>query len=291
MSKKNIEAVLKGADFHMVGDGFRMANYIPGNKKPGLNLSPFIMLDYHPPFDYKPSKKPRGVGVHPHRGFETVTLSFKGSVAHTDSTGSEGVINPGDVQWMTAASGILHTEYHEENFAKEGGTMHMLQLWVNLPKAYKMTAPKYQTLLADEMGKVALPDNGGVVSVIAGEYAGVKGPAATFTPINMYRVFLNKGHKVSFTLAQQHNSAVLIAGGILKVNNEKDVSENDFVVFDHSGSVIELEALENAQFIVLSGEPINEPVVQYGPFVMNTAEEINEAIDDFNAGKFGVLKD
>jgi redox-sensitive bicupin YhaK (pirin superfamily) len=231
------------------------------------------------------------VGVHPHRGFETVTLAFEGSVAHADSTGSKGVINPGDVQWMTAAGGILHSEYHEENFAKKGGNLHMLQLWVNLPAAVKMSRPKYQTLLEKDMSKVQLPDNGGTVYVIAGEYNGIKGSASTFTPVNMFRALLTKGHTISFTIPQQHNTTILMVGGSAEVNEEKIVKENDMVVFTHSGETITVKAVEDTQFVVLSGEPINEPIVQYGPFVMNTRQDIQQAIEDFNNGKFGVLSD
>ncbi len=288
---KEVEGVFQSSAFHMVGDGFRVANYFPNGNKFGREISPFILLDYHPPFYYGPTTHKRGVGVHPHRGFETVTLALDGYVAHHDSGGNSGIIGPGDVQWMTAASGVLHKEYHEEKFAANGGSMHMLQLWVNLPKAVKMGAPKYQTILAGQMGKVELPANAGTVIVIAGSYNNVQGPATTFTPINMYRVLLNKGGEVKFNLPAQHNTSFLITSGEVVVNKSYTAKEKDFVLFNHKGEEISVLAKEDTQFIVLDGEPIDEPVVQYGPFVMNKPEEINQAIEDFNNGKFGVLED
>ena len=288
---KEVEGVFQSSAFHMVGDGFRVANYFPNGNKFGRKVSPFILLDYHPPFYYTPTTHKRGVGVHPHRGFETVTLALDGYVAHYDSGGNSGIIGPGDVQWMTAASGVLHKEYHEEKFAANGGSMHMLQLWVNLPTAAKMSAPKYQTVLAEQMGKVNLPANAGTVIVIAGSYNNVQGQATTFTPINMYRVLLNKGGEVKFNLPRQHNTGFLITSGEVLVNNSDAAKEKDFVLFNHKGEEITVLAKEDTQFIVLDGEPIDEPVVQYGPFVMNKPEEINQAIEDFNNGKFGVLED
>lgn len=288
---KEVEGVFKSSAFHMVGDGFRVANYFPNGNKFGRKISPFILLDYHPPFYYSPTAHKRGVGVHPHRGFETVTLALDGYVAHHDSGGNSGIIGPGDVQWMTAASGILHKEYHEENFAAKGGNMQMLQLWVNLPKAVKMSPPKYQTITSAQIPKVELPQNAGTVNVIAGSYQNVKGPASTFTPINMYRVLLNKNGKATFNLPASHNTGFLITNGELLINGNETAKENDFVLFNHKGADITVLAKEDTQFIVLDGEPIDEPVVQYGPFVMNRPEEINQAIEDFNNGKFGVLED
>ena len=286
---KEVEGVFKPSGFHMVGDGFRVANYFPNGNKFGRKISPFILLDYHPPFYYSPATHKRGVGVHPHRGFETVTLALDGYVAHHDSGGNSGIIGPGDVQWMTAASGVLHKEYHEEKFAAAGGSMHMLQLWVNLPKSVKMSAPKYQTVLNEQIAKVELPANAGTVHVIAGSFENAKGPAATFTPINMYNVLLNKNGEVQFTLPKDHNTGLLITSGEALVNGNTIANEKDFVLFNHSGETITVTAKEDTQFIVLDGEPIDEPVVQYGPFVMNKPEEINQAIEDFNNGKFGVL--
>ena len=204
--KKNIETILKGSPFGMVGDGFRVSNYFPNGNKPGRKISPFILLDYHPSYYYSPVDKPRGVGVHPHRGFETITLAFKGAVAHHDSHGGAGIIYEGDVQWMTAASGVLHKEYHEENFAKAGGNMQMLQLWVNLPAKNKMDTPHYQAIANADMPKVSLENNSGIVEVIAGTFEGHAGPAKTYTPINMYRVYLNKNGTSNFSFNQNSNN-------------------------------------------------------------------------------------
>lgn len=288
---KEVEGVYQSSAFHMVGDGFRVANYFPNGNKFGRKISPFILLDYHPPFYYSPTTHKRGVGVHPHRGFETVTLAIDGYVAHHDSGGNNGTIGPGDVQWMTAASGVLHKEYHEEKFAKAGGTMHMLQLWVNLPKAVKMSAPKYQAITREQITKVELPANAGTVRVIAGSFQNANGPASTFTPINMYLVSLNTNGEVTFNLPQHHNTGILITSGELMINNTSIAKEKDFILFTYTGNEIKIIANSETQFIVLDGEPIHEPVVQYGPFVMTTPQEINEAIDDFNNGKFGVLAD
>ena len=288
---KEVEGVYQSSAAHMVGDGFRVINYFPNGNKFGKKISPFILLDYHPSYYYPPTTNKRGVGVHPHRGFETVTLAFDGYVAHHDSGGNSGVIGPGDVQWMTAASGILHKEYHEEKFATKGGSMQMLQLWVNLPKAVKMSPPKYQAISQQQIAKINLPENAGQVWVIAGSFDGIKGPASTFTPINMYRVVLNKGGKVLLNLPQQHNTGILVTAGALEVNQSQQAKENDFVLFGHEGEKITVIATENSEFVVLDGEPINETVVQYGPFVMNTPAEINQAIEDVNNGKFGYLDD
>lgn len=289
--QKNIEVILKGPAFNMVGDGFRVSNFFPNGNKLGRKISPFILLDYHPPFYYPSTDKPRGVGVHPHRGFETVTLAFKGAVSHHDSHGGAGTIYEGDVQWMTAAGGVLHKEYHETNFAKAGGEMEMLQLWVNLPAKNKMDEPQYQAIANADMPKVLLDDNGGKVEIIAGVYKNKTGPAKTYTPINMYRVYMNAGGLANFDFPQHHNTGFLITKGKIVVNDEKEIGEMNFALFNHSGDKVTVTATEESEFIVLDGEPIDEPVVQYGPFVMNTPEEIHQAIKDFNAGKFGVLED
>jgi redox-sensitive bicupin YhaK (pirin superfamily) len=287
---RGIEGIYRSPGLHWVGDGFRVAGYF--SKIPGAarKLSPFLLLDYHPTYDYAPTDRPRGVGVHPHRGFETVTMAWEGSVAHHDSTGAGGVIHPGDAQWMTAASGILHKEYHEESFARRGGSFHMAQLWVNLPKAHKMSAPRYQAIEAAQMGVVALPDGAGSVRILAGEHEGVRGPAKTFTPIDVFDVRLNAKGAVDFTFAPGNNAALLVMKGEVAVAGRK-ASMHDFVVFDHAGDRVHVEANADAHLLVLSGEPIDEPVVQYGPFVMSTMGEIEEAIRDYEAGRFGVLED
>jgi hypothetical protein len=228
--------------------------------------------------------------VHPHRGFETVTLAWQGSVAHHDSTGAGGVIGPGDVQWMTAASGILHKEYHEASWARQGGPFQMAQLWVNLPKAHKMDAPGYQALVAGQMGQVTLPAESGFVRIIAGDFQGVKGPARTHTPIHVSDVRLNPKGTVEFTFPGRQNVSLLVMKGGISVNG-MPATKHDFVVFDNQGDRIAIEATSEAQLLVLAGEPIGEPVVQYGPFVMNTEREIHQAFADFNSGKFGHLED
>jgi redox-sensitive bicupin YhaK (pirin superfamily) len=275
---------------HWVGDGFRVAGYFSRIPEAEKRLSPFLLLDYGAPHAFPPLKEGRrGVGPHPHRGFETVTVAFQGSVAHHDSTGRGGVIAPGDVQWMTAASGILHREYHEEAFARQGGVMQMAQIWVNLPRAHKMDAPGYQAIAADRIGVAPLP-GGGDVRVIAGEYRGVRGPARTFTPLSLFTARLPAGGKAEFGFAPRENAALLVMGGEVSVNGEA-VAENDFVLFANEGEAIAIDARSPAQLLVLAGEPIDEPVVAYGPFVMNTEGEIAEAIEDFNRGKFGRLDD
>ena len=286
-----IDAVYRSPGLHWVGDGFRVAGYFSAIPDAMRKLDPFLMLDYHPEYDYTPTEHARGVGVHPHRGFETVTFAFKGSVAHHDSTGGGGVIGPGDVQWMTAASGILHKEYHEANYARLGGPFQMVQLWVNLPRAHKMAPPAYQPILADEMGIATLPDGGGTVRVVAGEYEGVRGPARTFTPMNIYDTNLTEGGKVSFAFPAHQTAAILVMKGDVTINGRTRASTNDFVLFAKEGEAIAIEASSEAQLFVLNGEPINEPIVQHGPFVMNTRQEIAQAMADYSRGLFGVLED
>lgn len=274
---------------HWVGDGFPVRSMFSPQTH-GAFLSPFILLDYAAPTEFQPAPQKRGVGVHPHRGFETVTIVYAGEVDHRDSTGNGGHIGPGDVQWMTAASGILHEEFHSAAFTKNGGTMEMVQLWVNLPAKDKMSPPGYQTLMDAEIQTAALPDGAGRVRVIAGEYAGAKGPAKTFTPINIWDVRLNRDGKASFELPEGHTLAVLVQSGTVLLNGAEVARDSQFAVFERDGGAITIEANTDAKVLVLSGEPINEPVVQYGPFVMNTEAEIRQAITDFNAGKFGDVR-
>ncbi|MBS6184030.1 MAG: pirin family protein [Clostridium celatum] len=285
---RTIEKIFKGPDSHMVGDGFKVSQYLPVGIGDMERLSPFLLLDYHAPHYYEPSSTIRGVGAHPHRGFETVTIAYNGKVEHHDNKGNHGIIGPGDVQWMTAASGILHKEYHETEFSKKGGTLHMIQLWVNLPKDKKMIEPKYQTLLKSEMGILKLDDNQGEISIISGEVNGVKGPADTFTDINIYNVTLNNNGRVSLNEPSNFNTGILVLKGEIKINGENVGKESDFILFDNVEGSISVEAItKDALFIVLSGRPINEPVVSHGPFVMNTIEEIYQAYDDFRNNKFG----
>jgi redox-sensitive bicupin YhaK (pirin superfamily) len=271
---------------HWVGDGFPVRSMFSPQTH-GATLSPFILLDYAPPTEFKPAPQKRGVGVHPHRGFETVTIVYSGEVDHRDSTGNGGHIGPGDVQWMAAASGILHEEFHSAAFTQNGGTMEMVQLWVNLPAKDKMTPPGYQTLLDAEIPPVELANGAGRVRVIAGEYAGSRGPAKTVTPINILDVRLNAGARASFELPEGHTLAVLVQSGAVKLNDDARARDAQFAVFEREGGAIEIEAETDAKVLILSGEPIEEPVAWYGPFVMNTEAEIRQAITDFNAGKFG----
>jgi redox-sensitive bicupin YhaK (pirin superfamily) len=271
---------------HWVGDGFPVRSMFSPQTH-GSALSPFILLDYAPPTEFAPAPQKRGVGVHPHRGFETVTIVYSGEVDHRDSTGNGGHIGPGDVQWMTAASGILHEEFHSAAFTKNGGTMEMVQLWVNLPAKDKMSPPGYQTLMDSAIPPVELADGAGKLRVIAGEHAGARGPANTFTPINIWDARLNAGRKASFELPEGHTLAVLVQSGAVKLHSGERAGASQFVLFEREGGSIEIEAESDAKLLVLSGAPINEPVVQYGPFVMNTEGEIRQAITDFNAGKFG----
>ncbi len=286
---KTISAVLKAPAPHMVGDGFRVHNFFPSGYK--IKMSPFFLLDYNSKINFSARNEPRGVGVHPHRGFETVTIAYQGAVSHHDSAGNSGIIYPGDVQWMTAASGILHKEYHEQEFSLTGGDFQMVQLWVNLPAKDKMSRPKYQDIKNAEMARYNLPDGGGVIQIIAGEYKGIKGSASTFSPLHLYNARLNKGAKTTLSFPENFNTGfVIIEGGVL-INGEEVALTDQFVHFNNDGDEIQVEALESSVILVLSGEPINEPIAQYGPFLMNSQEEIQIAISDFNQGKFGYLED
>ncbi|MGH8504281.1 MAG: pirin family protein, partial [Gammaproteobacteria bacterium] len=289
--ERKIAGIYRGAPIHWVGDGFRVSNYFPSGNDFGQRVSPFILMDYAPPYRYPPTDDhQRGVGPHPHRGFETVTLAFEGAVAHHDSSGNAGVIGPGDVQWMTAASGVLHKEYHEREFARKGGLFHMMQLWVNLPAAHKLSAPRYQALAAAQMGRVELPNEGGHVRVVAGEYNGVKGPAVTVTPINLFDIRLNAGGEIPLSFPAHENTLALVMEGVIEVSG-RTANALDLMLFEKEGEAITVRAKQDARLLLLNGEPIAEPVVQYGPFVMNTEQEIREAMRDFGSGKFGQLAD
>jgi hypothetical protein len=292
MSIKNVEQIFSPKEPHYVGDGFRVHNFIPSIPSLKMDrMNPFLLMDYNATFYFPPSQTPRGVGVHPHRGFETVTIAYKGKVAHHDSTGNHGVIHEGDVQWMTAASGILHKEYHEEGFSKKGGEFQMVQLWVNLPAKFKMSPPKYQGIANLSIPKYAISNNGGVVEIIAGEHKGLKGAAFTFSPVNLLNVKLQKGSSEIFSFPIHYNSAILVIEGKISINNTHEAFANHFVLLDKKGENFTIEANENSIALILSGEPINEPIATYGPFVMNTSKELMQAIEDFNAGKFGYLED
>ncbi|PHO01755.1 short-chain dehydrogenase [Rhodobacteraceae bacterium 4F10] len=290
MKTRSIEKIVKPGTPHFVGDGFRVHNFIPGTSTM-QRMDPFIMLDYNSKYNFPPTDKPKGVGVHPHRGFETVTIAYKGRVEHGDSAGGGGIIGEGDVQWMTAASGVLHKEFHETEWSKTGGEFQMVQLWVNLPAKDKMSPPKYQAIANAEMAKIPLADGGGEIEVIAGEYKGNKGPASTFSPVNMFNVKLKKGVKTQLTFPEKYTTAILSVEGSVKVNESNNVLEDHFALFKNDGDTFTLEALEDAVILVLSGEPLNEPIAAHGPFVMNTKQELIEAFQDFNTGTFGYLED
>ena len=291
MAIKSIERIIAPPPPHMVGDGFRVHGFLPGDGRLGKQrMSPFFMLDYGSLVEFSPTDTPRGVGVHPHRGFETVTIAYKGRIAHHDSAGHHGIIGEGDVQWMTAASGLLHKEYHEESFSKQGGPFQMVQIWVNLPAKHKMDPPAYQEITNTNMGQHVLPDNQGAVEVIAGNFQGTKGPARTFTPIEMYNLKLKAGTNLTLNLPAAYNTALLIIEGSAIVNSEKAPTDH-FILFQQDGEQIQITAEQDAVILVLSGEPINEPIAAYGPFLMNQWSEIEQAIQDFNTGKFGVLED
>ncbi len=286
---REIEEVLMPGDNHMVGDGFKVMNYFPNGEGFNKRMNPFFLMDFNAEVVFPPTDKPRGVGVHPHRGFETVSIAYKGAVAHHDSYGNSGVIYPGDVQWMTAGKGILHKEYHETAYAKKGGPFEMIQLWVNLPKKHKMTEPKYQAILHDQKGKVVLDNSMGVVYIIAGEYNGVKGAASTFSPVNLFDIRLNENGELDINVAKDFNTGLLVVEGEAIINEHSQVKASNYIQFKNTEGAIHIKATKDSTLLLLSGEPINEPIANYGPFVMNTVQEIQEAIDDFNNGKFGFL--
>ena len=292
MAVKNIELVLSPPEPHFVGDGFRVHNFIPGGYRADMErMNPFILLDYGSKFYFPPSEHPMGVGVHPHRGFETVTIAYKGSVAHHDSAGHSGVIGEGDVQWMTAASGILHKEYHEKEFSRKGGELHMVQLWVNLPAQFKMSSPKYQGITNAKINKFELGNGRGVVEIIAGEYQNVKGSASTFSPIHLFNVKLNKNANADFSFPARYHTALLVVEGNITVNKSEEVTADHFAIFQDEGEEFEIQTDEGAVVLVMSGENINEPIAAHGPFVMNTRQEIVQAFEDFHKGRFGFLED
>jgi quercetin 2,3-dioxygenase len=287
---KQIQGVHSAPRPQWVGDGFPVHSMFTYGDH-GAQLSPFLMLDYAAPYRFEPAARPRGVGVHPHRGFETVTIVYEGELAHRDSTGAGGLIGPGDVQWMTAASGILHEEFHSPDFTRRGGTMQMAQLWVNLPASAKMNPPGYQNILNAQIPDVPLPDGAGRVRVIAGNYAGQAGAAHTHSPMDVWDVRLNPGAKTRLPLVNGHTAALVVLRGTVLVNGDAVAREAQMVTFQRSGEAIEIEANTDAVLLFLGGEPINEPVVGHGPFVMNTREEIIQAFHDFQSGRFGQMSE
>lgn len=291
MATKQVEKIISPKPAHFVGDGFRVHNFIPGTQ--GLDMKrmdPFIMLDYNSKFHFNGTDQPRGVGVHPHRGFETVTIAYKGQVQHHDSAGGGGIIGEGDVQWMTAAKGVLHKEYHEKEWAKTGGIFQMVQLWVNLPSVYKMSCPKYQAIRNADMTIADLGENG-FVEIIAGTYGDQKGPASTFSPVHMMNAKLKKDGKADFSFPADFNTAALVIEGSITINNGDKIPANHFVLFKNEGETFTVGAQEDSIILIISGMPLNEPIYAHGPFVMNSREEIMQAFEDYNLGRFGYLED
>ncbi|QIT29531.1 pirin family protein [Raoultella terrigena] len=285
---KQITGVYTAPSQHWVGNGFPVRSLF-SYQTHGEQLSPFLLLDYAGPHSFPAGSGKRGVGEHPHRGFETVTVVYSGEVEHRDSTGKGGVIGPGDVQWMTAGAGILHEEFHSAEFTRTGGELKMIQLWVNLPAKDKMAAPGYQSITADLIPRVALPDNAGHVRVIAGDYADVSGPARTFSPLNVWDMQLTQGHDVSLRQPAGWSTALVVLEGEISVNGAENAREGQLVVLSQQGETLHLGATADAKVLLLAGEPLGEPIVGYGPFVMNSKTQIAEAVRDFNSGRFGQI--
>jgi redox-sensitive bicupin YhaK (pirin superfamily) len=283
---KTIRGIFDPPAMHWVGDGFPVRSLFSYNSH-GKDVSPFLLLDHAGPEPFTPTAQRRGVGEHPHRGFETVTIVYQGEVDHRDSTGAGGHIGPGDVQWMTAASGILHEEFHSAAFGRRGGMLEMVQLWVNLPAKDKMSAPRYQSIVADSIPVVSLPDGAGSVRVIAGEYAGRRGPAQTFTPMDVWDLRLHQGRTMQLDYAQMRTLLLVVLSGTVQINGSQLARSGQLVVFDRTGTQVSIETNNEAALLMLGGEPIDEPVAGYGPFVMNTRAEIAQAVADFNSGQFG----
>lgn len=289
-AERSVEGVHRSSGFHWVGNGFFVSTYFPSRTLSAERVSPFLLMDYGPAREFAPQLRgKRGVGWHPHRGFETVSLAWEGTVAHRDNAGHRGVIGPGDVQWMTAASGIFHEEYHEEQFTRRGGRLHMMQLWVNLPQKDKAAAPGYQPIVAAEVPNVTLA-SGGRVRVIAGQYAGVRGPAHSFTPITMLDAELAAGERLPVELPATHNALAMVAKG-RGLAAGKTAQAGELLLFANDAERLVIEASEASHVILLAGQPIDEPIVQYGPFVMNSVEEIEQAFEDVKQGKFGPIPD
>lgn len=273
---------------HWVGDGFPVRP-IFGGYAFTHEISPFLMFDYGGPMEFTPTSAKRGVGPHPHRGFETVTIAFQGEIEHGDSVGNRGVIGPGDVQWMTAASGIVHEEFHSHAFGKRGGMMEMVQLWVNLPSRFKMSAPRYQPIVSGDIPVVALPGNAGKVRVIAGNFNGTKGIADTFSPVELWEIHLHANQSTELSVPEGHNAMLFVRNGKVTVNDEKTAGAADLAMFSLEGSKINIKAHGDADCLLMGGEPINEPIAAHGPFVMNTKEEIHQAIIDYQSGRMGFM--
>jgi quercetin 2,3-dioxygenase len=287
MINKKLLNVIRNVSPHWVGDGFPVRSLISYNHQPERN-DPFLLLDYAGPAQFPPAEKRRGVEEHPHRGFETVTIVYSGEVSHRDSAGNQGTIGPGDVQWMTAASGVVHEEFHSDRFTKAGGLFEVIQLWVNLPSKEKMSSPKYQGIVDGQIPKVSLIDDKGTMRVIAGHFLGVQGPASTFTPINLWDLQLQAVGSVDLDIPEGHTALVIVHKGKL-IANDQPLIPVELAQFDRTGDRISIKSEMDSRALILTGQPINEPIVGHGPFVMNTSEEISQAIKDYQAGRMGVL--
>ncbi len=289
-SIKTIREYYLGTAPQMVGNGFSVSNYIPGIKNyRGNELSPFILLDYNAPYLFPPSTYRRGVGEHPHRGFETVSIVYSGEIEHRDSSGGGGIIGPGDVQWMTAGNGIMHDEFQSHAFTSTGGIQHMIQLWVNLPRDKKKIDPAYQSITHDQIPTHSIDDIGSIVRVIAGKYQSLIGAAHTHTPINLFDIQLQPLASTSFDSPINHNSFILVTEGKVKIQNTSMHAAGDFIVFNHDGETLSIEAMEKSRVLFASGLPIEEPIARYGPFVMNTQTEIIESLRLVEKGEFGKI--
>ncbi|NMG76502.1 pirin family protein [Aromatoleum diolicum] len=285
---KKLAFIKRSSGNHWVGDGFPVRSIFSYNDI-AEEISPFLMLDYAGPASFPPTTRKLGVGQHPHRGFETVTIVYEGGVSHRDSSGGGGTIGPGDVQWMTAAAGLLHEEYHSPEFASAGGAFEMVQLWVNLPARDKMASPGYQGITAGDIPEAPLPGEAGTARIIAGRYGDVTGPARTFTPMNVWDLRLNAGHRAAFDLPAGHTTALFVLRGAIRLGGGHAVGAAELAVMERDGSRLEFDVDEDTTLLLLNGEPLNEPVVGYGPFVMNSQQEIAQAINDFNNGRFGQI--
>lgn len=283
---KKIAQVIHPHGGHWVGDGFPVRTLFSYDGDTEA-VSPFLLFDYAGPHVFKPAMRPRGVGQHPHRGFETVTIVYDGEVSHRDSTGAGGTIGPGDVQWMTAAGGIIHEEFHSTGFTKSGGPFRVVQLWVNLPVKDKMTKPGYQSITNADIPVVELADGAGRARIIAGDFAGTKGAARTFSPINVWDVRLNRDASTTLELPEGHTAMVAVLSGRVTINGKEGLGEAEIVRFERDGAGVTIKADSDAMLLVLTGQPLGEPVFGYGPFVMTSEAEIRQAIDDFNSGRFG----
>ncbi len=283
---KKILGVYQNKHMHWVGDGFPVYNLFSYDRL-GQSLSPFLLLDYAAPYRFDPTTVQHGVGSHPHRGFETVTIAYQGEVTHQDSSGGGGTIKAGDVQWMTAGGGILHQEFHSPEFAHQGGLFEMVQLWVNLPAHAKMTPAKYQAIEAGQIRHIALDDAGSEMRIIAGQYQDVQGAATTFSPVNVWDGTIVQGQQHSFYVTEGHTALLVLLSGQVTLNDSQSIAAPSLVVLSREDIEFSLKAEQDSKFLILTGQPLNEPIEGYGPFVMNSKAEIMEAVRDFNSGKFG----